>query len=123
MSKHERAERANRLIEVIASCGRRFFHYQGAVACFEVDHRGRVWLHDEYSKRRIYTHCNTGRWRGFTHGGTLRGLIERLRDFIRTGEPQRIGIGEHWGYPDADAQKVRDVAALLGITELTEGNP
>lgn len=120
--KQQRAETANKLLEVIASCGRRFFRYESAVATFEVDAQGRVWLNDEYSKRRIYTHYRY-EWRGFTHGGTLRTLIEKLRDYIRTGDPQRLGLGpwpqwycdgDLWGYGDA-MQQVRDAAQSLGL--------
>jgi hypothetical protein len=85
MSKEERLSRANEMLEAIASCGRRFFHYEERVSRFSVDARGRIWLTDKYTQKVIYTHYS-GSWRGFSDGGTLRALIERLRDFIATGK-------------------------------------
>jgi hypothetical protein len=117
-----RADTANEFLAVIASCGRRFFRHDDAVYAFSVDERARVWFTDSYSKRRIYTHY-PHEWRGFTNGGTMRGLVERLRDYIMTGAPQRLNLGpwpkhycdrDLWGYGD-DMQRVRDAAARLGI--------
>ena len=59
----------------------------------EVDHRGKVWIIDDYSGKRVFTHETVwgGRWRGFSHGGTLRSLVEAFRDYICTGEPLNRG--------------------------------
>lgn len=122
MTKSERAEIANQLVSAISACGRRFFAHDDRTARFEVDPRGRVWFIDAYSQRRIYTHYRY-EWRGFTNGGTLRELIERLRDYIRTGERQRLNLGpwpqcycdgDLWGYGD-DMHTVRSAAARLGL--------
>ena len=110
------------MIEAIAGCGRRFFFHNGVISGFSVDHAGKVWFVDSYSGRRVYTH-DKGPWRGFTNGGTLRTLIERLRDFIRTGEQQALGLGpwpawvcngDLWGY-GSDMQTVRDAARDIGL--------
>jgi hypothetical protein len=121
-TKHERVEAVNRLIWVIAQYGRKFFRHGERVACFELDHRGRVWFVDAYSQKRIYTHYRY-EWRGFTNGGTLRTLVEQMRDFIRTGEPQRLNLGpwptelcggDLWAY-GADMERVRLAAAANGV--------
>lgn len=121
-AKQLRADTANKLIEVIANCGRRFFRHEDVIAGFAVDHRSRIWFTDAYSKRRIYT-AYRYEWRGFTNGGTMRTLIEQLRDYIRTGELQRLGLGpwpqwycdgDLWGYGEA-MQQVRDAAKALGL--------
>ncbi len=118
--KRLRVNRVNEFISVIASCGRRFFSYQERVSSFEVDDKGRLWFLDAYSQTRIYTH-NSGKWRGFTNGGTLRTLIEDLRDYIRTGDSPNLNIGpwpkhlcdgDLWGYGDA-MQQVRTAAENL----------
>jgi hypothetical protein len=120
MTKDERASLANSFIDAIASCGRKFFFHNGRISRFEVDARGRVWFIDAYNERRIYTHYKY-RWRGFSEGGTLRSLVEKLRDFIRTGEqpqlhlgpwPKWICDGDLWGYGE-DMAKVRDAATPL----------
>jgi hypothetical protein len=128
----ERLGRANELLAVIASCGRKFFantspeteSVGGArLTQFELAPSGHVYLIDRYKGRRIYTHYQ-GRWRGFSEGGTLKALCEELRDFIRSGKPiyhlsfgpwpEWVCNGDLWGY-GTDIQQVRDAANRLGI--------
>lgn len=128
-TKQERVQAVNRLIGEIASCGRHFFRYGNNVARMEVDARGKVWLIDEYSGKRIYTHY-AGRWRGFTHGGTLRDLVCSLRDFITSGAllharsfgpyPDWYSGGDPWGY-GADMVQVREAANAAGLLQPAEG--
>lgn len=133
MSKAERVEHANQLIQVIARHGRRFFYDQKSdtTARLELDHRGKVWFHDHYSKARVYTHPATfgNGWRGFTHGGTLRQLVEDMRDYVLTGRkiwisslgPQRISDRSNiWGYEELAMAKVRQEGSVLPIID---GNP
>lgn len=146
--KAARLEHANALIRVIASHGRRFFHFGGGnvydpvtketrfvtadrTSCFEL-RRGRVYFIDAYSQRAIYTHRTaiTSRWKGFSNGGTLRSLVEDMRDYIVHGRPiarwkiviQQLnakGLEDNvWGYPVEAAQAVRDAAYALPIIEL-----
>lgn len=80
-----------------------------------------MWFLDDYTRKRIYTHYK-GRWRGFTHGGTIKQLIESLRDYITRGELLPAGIfgpwpdwycgGDLWGY-DSAMETVRTKAMLL----------
>ena len=113
------------MLAAIACCGRQFFRNadDNFVSRFELDARGRVWLIDHYSKRRIYTHDERGRWRGFSNGGTLRALICDLRDYITKGahlHPGVLGFGRdnHWAY-GADIKIVQDAAERLGIIDLS----
>lgn len=128
-TKAERLEHANQLIQVIAKHGRRFFFSDstGKTAQLLVDRRGRVWFLDEYSGKLIFTHETTwtNKWRGFTHGGTLRGIVKMMRDYIIKGtpiHPYYIGMerrnvydGNIWGYSDEAIKAVREEAALLPI--------
>ena len=127
-SKIERTEHANALIKIISQHGRRFFWNEKAqrVASFELDGRGRVWFIDDYNGKRIYTHP-TGfgsRWRGFSHGGTLRALIEALREYITHGTqlhpeyiaPERMNPGSNiWGYSTEEALAVRETAFKMPV--------
>lgn len=125
MDKQQRLEKANQLIKAIAECGRRFFYNKehNRTAAIELDPRGRVWLIDDYTGKRIYTHYSH-RWRGFSHGGTLKQVVEHLRDFITHGTllprtifgpwPQWYSQGDPWEYGD-DMRKVREAAADLGL--------
>lgn len=128
MSKQERLEHANQLILIIARHGRRFFYHKGSdtTARLELDHRGRVWFIDHFTKARVYTHPATfgNDWRGFTHGGTMRGLVEAMRDYIRTGRrvplnwlgPQRLNDQSNiWGYESEAMSAVRAEGIALPI--------
>lgn len=53
----------------------------------------------------------------------MRALIEQLRNYIQTGNPQKLSLGpwpkwicdgDLWGYGE-DMQQVRDAATRLGI--------
>lgn len=123
---NERVEHANELIKVIASHGRNFFGHKGDIATLELDKNGKVWFVDEYTKCRIYTHYSR-RWKGFNHGGTLRGLVEAMRDYITKGKKLTLGWiaptrynpenGDIWGYGKEAAATVREEAAKLPIFE------
>lgn len=131
-AKYERVVACNELLEAIGGTGRHFFRHVDAAtglpryAFFSTDLRGRTWFVDAYSEKPIYTHC-TGRWSGFSGGGTLRALVVKLRDYIRTGAaaatPCQLGLGpfpswvcggDLWGYGDAMAE-VRAAAVKLGL--------
>lgn len=136
MSKAERLGHANALVQTISRHGRRFFFNceTGAVARLELDSRGRVWWIDEYRGGRIYTEkmmaCGHG-WRGFSHGGTLRSLVESLRDYVKRGDllnPEFIApsyvnssYGDYWGYGAEAAEAVRAEAHQLPMFDQSAG--
>lgn len=124
----QRLDHANRLIEVIAAHGRRFFYSakHGRHARVEVDRRGHVWWVDDYTGRRIYTHRTPfgNNWRGFSHGGTLRALAEAIRDYITTGTrihrwriAPPMSYGDLWGYGPEAAVAVQVAAFVLPIMD------
>ena len=116
--RRERLEHANTLIKLIASRGRRFFYNKDADRTAEmwIDLNGRIWFMDDYTGKPIYT-LYRGRWRGFSHGGTLRDLVIRLHDYIAYGHLLSIEIicptrynpedGNIWGYPKEEAELLR----------------
>ena len=128
MSKRARAAQANELLRVIAANGRQFFKHGDCVSVFEVDYRGRVWWRNAYKNKRIYVYGHWY-WRGFTEGGTLRQLVEYLRDFIRWGTPvpaaqfgpwpEWLCDGDLWGYGE-DMEIVRSAARHLGVVRVEE---
>lgn len=129
-AKAERVEHVNALIKIISDHGRRFFHHRDngsgreRVAHFFLDTRGHVRYVDEYSGKIIYPYPMKwgNRWRGFTHGGTLRSLAEAMADYIRFGNqlsrhcigPQ-MSYGDMWGYGDPAILAVRAAAFDLPI--------
>ena len=125
----ERVEHANALIKVISEHGRKFFEHKGALATLELDKNGKVWVVDEYTKARIYTHFS-GTWLGFHHGGTLRDLVCAMRDYITKGTLIHIDWiaptrrtpenGDIWGYGKEAAAAVRAAAAQLPIIKQGE---
>ncbi|MBD9599356.1 hypothetical protein IB252_05875 [Pseudomonas sp. PDM10] len=125
--KRQRAEQVNQAIRIIADHGRRFFYSQSVnrYASMEVDARGKVWFIDDYSGKRVFTHETVwgGRWRGFTHGGTLKDMVKAFRDYICTGEPlhpgylgpERFNDSNIWGYDEAGMKAVRKQAGPLSV--------
>lgn len=116
----------NEWLKIIGNCGRKFFNHKDTLATMEQDARGRVWFVDEYSRRRIYTHTQSyKRWHGFNNGGTLRRLIEDLRDVIKKdiklnpayfSHNKELYCGGHpWGYSEEDMATIRDEGVRLGV--------
>lgn len=125
-SASQRLDHANELVRVIAAHGRRFFYSAQRERCarVELDPRGRVWWVDDYTGKRIYTHQTPfgNKWRGFSHGGTLRSLAEAIRDYIVHGAPippwriaPQQSYGDLWGYGEQGAKDVRAAAFALPI--------
>lgn len=129
MSKQQRCDEVNAAIQVIGAHGRRFFYSakHARYARCEVDPRGKVWFVDDHTGKRVYTHAGGfgNKWRGFSHGGTLRDLVERFRDYIARGDrvPKALlGIersnpenGNIWGYEPAALERVRAEVAGLPV--------
>jgi hypothetical protein len=129
-TKTDRVVHANQLIQAIAAHGRRFFYNSrtDAYARIELDVAGRVWFVDEYRGARIYTH-KPGSWNrmGFSGGGTLRDLVDRMREYIVHGTPiprwkiviRQLGKPDEdvWGYGKEAAEAVRAAAFALPIVE------
>lgn len=112
--KNYRLDAVNQFIRTIASCGRKFFRYEDRIAWIERDPKGLLFLHNEYSQRRIYI-SRRGGWRGFHHGGTLHGLMQCFVEFIRSGKQLRENMFEsRWGYGD-DMDAVITSGKDLGI--------
>jgi hypothetical protein len=116
VSKQERLHIANKIIELVSGVGRKFFFHHGRISRFELDARGRVWLIDGYTQKRIYVMYRSGSWRGFSEGGTLRSLICNLADFIAKGErirnhfgpwPETLCDGDLWGYGKDQMESLR----------------
>jgi len=125
--QEKRLENVNEFIQIIASCGRKFFSHNGFISTMEMDERGRIWFLDYYTKKRIYTHYKH-EWRAFTSGGTLRRLVELFRDHIKKGthmSPRYFETRDHWcsghpwGYPHDDLAMLEQEARRLGIIRPT----
>ena len=133
MSEQERLSAANEFIKAIASCGRNFLSENSDsrnkvespfISFMEVDKNGKVWFTDRYTKKRIYTHYKYD-WKNFSEGGTLRNIIECLREFIKRGRTMRkeyfqphmgSGFENPWGYGE-DILIVKEAAVRLGIAQ------
>lgn len=131
--KQKRVENANQFLQAIANCGRRFFWYskENRVSRFELAENGRLYFWDDYTNARLpLSHPKSNQWHvKFSHGGTMKRLVELLADFIRNGKPftnqyvlgpweDWMCRGDLWGYGD-DMEKVRQSALKLGIYKAT----
>lgn len=124
--KHERLKHANAVLRAMGSHGRHFFYSKtrDRFAELVLDASGRVRLIDDYTGTHVWLDKG-GRWRGFSHGGTCRAIVEDLARYVRTGKPTRnhfgpwpewICDGDLWGYGEA-AGDVR--AAIKGNPAVT----
>lgn len=119
--KSQRIKIANDIIRLIGGCGRNFFNHQTVVSHFVLV-SDRLRFHDSYSRKSIYV-AYPGKWRGFTNGGTMRSLIENLRDFITHRAPIKayfgpwpewVCEGDLWGYGKETMETLRaDLQPLL----------
>lgn len=121
-TKEQRIEIVNEIIKTIASTGRRFFYNKDNDFTAKIILRnGRLFFIDDYTQKEIYLHMpDYRRWRNFSHGGTMKGLIKDFKDFIMTGEYSNHNNGYgglycyHWGYSKEDIKIVQDKALELG---------
>jgi len=116
-----RCEYANRLIQVISSYGRFFFYSRSCDSVARLTFDQRVYLHDE--KGATIEVKASSKWKGFSHGGTLRDLVLQMRNYVMRGEridPAYLGIdrrlgGNIWGYPPEQMRLCREAAQQLPI--------
>lgn len=120
--KLERIHNANKFLESIASCGRRFFEHDHGigfleVAKFEENDTGHLYFFESWHRQWHYV-SRGGEWCWFHNGGTLRSLIESLIEYIKTGEALSYGESywKHWAYGD-DMKTVIDCGVALGVIE------
>lgn len=126
-SKEEKAIRVkhvNALIQTISKYGRRFFYNEenNCVASMMISKTGHLWFQDDYTRKLVYV-AYVGRWHGFSHGGTLKQLIQRLADYVRDGKqisanwigPERFDDSNIWGYSQEQMALCRAEAILNPI--------
>lgn len=120
---------ANQLVAIIAKHGRHFFFSTTVprLASFLIDPQLRLCFQDDYTGKVIVLPPAgvSKELPGFSHGGTLRSLVEHLRDYILEGTlldraliaPPRPPQGSFdlWGYGDEAAEAVRAEAWTLPL--------
>ena len=119
--KDQRVYRANRFMELIASCGRRFFEYKHPdgreVSYFTTSERGHIYLWTEWKRELMYV-SRYGPYKGFHHGGTLHSLVGGIVEFIKTGSEyfsEGFFDAKHWAYPAEDMQRIVRHGQLIGL--------
>jgi hypothetical protein len=124
-TKEERLQVVNKIILEIASRGRKFFYNKRKNRYAEmVIEKGKVYFIDDYTGERVYAYNTVqNAHQGFSHGGTMWGLINGFREFIVKGEYTNHNNGygglycPHWGYPKDDMEAIISVAKELGYLE------
>jgi hypothetical protein len=110
-AQRHRLDVANRILRTIGRYGRQFFsnHSDGAwledpkrYAEFFFAPSGRLKYRDRGRAAREIDIAYHGRWAGFTDGGTLRRVVEHLRDYIIHGRGGTVLVQEYWGYNQLD---------------------
>jgi hypothetical protein len=124
IKKIERAEAINKLIAMIGSKGRRFFHDQDTLSLSYFTFRGkkkRLWFVDKAGASLSPYESNLRNDHGFSEGGTLWSLIHDMREFILTGEAANGNHGyrgllsDGWGYPKGEMQEIISYAKEIGF--------
>lgn len=109
MTRQQRIDDANYFLFQVSLFGRRFFYSErhNRVARFEQTIDGKLWFRDDHTGKLCYT-AYKYRWKNFSHGGTMRRLVDDLVLWIRLGVPIPAGHlgpwpdhlceGDLWGY-------------------------
>lgn len=120
MSKEERCNLINNLLEVISNQDRGFFETKGNLARFEI-RNNRVYFIDDYTKEAILAYSSMNRrHRGFSHGGTLWSLVNDFREWIVTGKKSDGSNGYGglyatcWGVSIASKEHIIEKAKEIG---------
>jgi len=104
----------NKIIDKIATTGRKFFNYKGEIAyIFQQD--SLLYMHNEYNHSNML--LDVGRppqeWH---HGGMLWCLISEFVEFIKTGESGEkysYLYYQHWGYKPDEMLEIQEYAKSL----------
>jgi len=122
-SKHVRIAQANSFIRVIATNGRHFLSHGGTSGLLLFDDQQRVRYIDPFTKTHVFLYG--AKWKGFSEGGTMRSLVQCLRQYIQgvipTGDDliKKLPLHMDWGYgPGMDAVRA---AAQRIFSEQVDG--
>lgn len=111
LAQQHRLAVANRILRTIGNHGRLFFSNYSDGACagqrkryaeFFFAPSGRLKYRDRGRSAAVVDVCASGSWGKFTDGGTLRRVVEHLRDYIMHGHGGTVLVREYWGYSDLD---------------------
>lgn len=123
MTKQERINIVNQIINKIATTGRKFFNYNGGISKIHLKN-GKLYMWNEYKQKDMCLLTKNGcKPKDFTHGGTLWGLTQDFIDFINTGEDSNHNNGygglycPYWGYPEEDMKEIQELAKTLNYLQ------
>lgn len=128
MDKQLRLEKANRLIELIAACGRQLCYCSTTktVGSFVLDGKGQALYKDPASGAHIAAAPGCT-WEGLSQSDIVaRSLLTGLTEFIQTGRkisaaliapPYTTLTGNQWGYSNDDAAKLQNECRQLQILQ------
>jgi hypothetical protein len=120
LTRQERIDVVNKIIDRIATSGRMFFSYKGDQSKI-TQRNGRLYMYNPYNKHDMCLSTKYGYPpKHFHHGGTLWGLTKDFKDYIITGEKSNHNNGygglycQAWGYPEKDMEEIQELAKSLG---------
>jgi elongation factor P hydroxylase len=117
----ERMNKINELIKLISNTDRRFFYSKtkDKIGKF-IEGKTVVYYIDSYSQEKVHLN-NICKDSGFSHGGTLWGLIHDFKHWILTGKYSngKNGYGglysPNWGYTKEGMELVRNKGEEIGF--------
>lgn len=115
----------NEIIKEIALRGREFFlNKKDADMAYIYEKAGRLYMHNEYNKSKMFLHTKYGYPpKNWHHGGTMWGLVKDFKEFIVDGGSTNHNNGyggllcPHWGYPESDMKAIQEKAKALGYLQ------
>lgn len=124
-TRQNRIRIVNEIIKEIALRGREFFlNKKDSDMAYIFEKAGRLYMHNEYNKEKMFLHTKHGyppkHWH---HGGTMWGLVKDFKEFIVDGGDTNHNNGyggllcPHWGYPESDMKAIQEKARALGYLQ------
>ncbi|OPH61871.1 hypothetical protein BC351_01115 [Paenibacillus ferrarius] len=124
VERQNRIDIVNRIIQEIGNRGRNFFYKPNHHGYAHFTQVGKtLFYYDDYTGARIYPYEQFYDQKGFSHGGTLWGLVNDFRYFIVKGTHSNgkhgYGglLGAHWAYPEEDMKAIQLLARELGYIQ------
>ncbi|MHC1747470.1 MAG: hypothetical protein AB9856_03660 [Cellulosilyticaceae bacterium] len=112
----DRCDRANQMIQLIATTDRKFFNTKGNIAKFIVGDTNKVIYIDNYTQKSINIDKEICEWDGFSHGGTLKRLVYALGEWIRGEKDTFYNVySTSWAYSLDGMYQIVEKARALGM--------
>lgn len=123
LTREERIEVVNKIINAISLMGRNFFRGKNGTA-YIFQKGNKLYMKNSYSGEMMCINTkNNSKPKGWTNGGTLWGLVKDFKEFIQKGIDTNNNNGygglycTHWGYSEQEMYSIQNIAYELGYLQ------